>query len=127
MSTAKTLLIGGLGLGVAALFLGSRSAHAAVPPGWSPPPGATRLDFPKSAEGGIGLTIADWASEAGQPPGRYSLIWDPADPASFVALFWPAATPTTPGVLSTGSTANSQLILSTVPGLIAAMQAKGLH
>lgn len=126
MGSGKLLVIGGLGVGLAALFLHSSEAHAAVPPGWAPPAGAVRLNFPATG-GGIGLTIADWAAEPGQPQGRFSLIWDPKDPQSFVALFWPAATPAQPAVMATGSTVNSQLILSTVPNLIAAMQAKGLH
>ncbi len=127
MGAGKLLLIGGLGVGAAALFMHAKTAHASVPAGWHPPAASVRLDFPATGPGTIGLTIADWAAEPGQPPGRFTLIWDPNDPQSFVALFWAAATPATPAVLAMGSTPNSQLILATVPGLVAAMQSKGLH
>lgn len=127
MGFGKLVVIGGVGLGLAALFLHSKDAGASVPAGWAPPAGAVRLNFPSNGPGTIGLTVADWAADPGQPPGRFTLIWDPNDPHSFVALFWPAATPTVPAVMQVGSTPNSQLILSTVPNLVASMQAKGLH
>jgi hypothetical protein len=118
----KVLVLGALGVG--GLLLLSKHSSAAsssgggVPPGWQPPAGATLTTFPATGPGGIAIKVAGWQAAAGQPPGRFLLVWDPNDPQSFVALFFPAATPQTPAVMATGTTTNTQLIMSTIPALL---------
>lgn len=118
MSSGKLLALAVFGAGAAALFLGSRDAHASVPANWNPPANARRVTLPATGgPGTIAITVAEWPAEAGQPAGVYDLMWDPADRETFVAVFTP--TGGAPAVLSVGSTPNAQLLLSTVPGLIA--------
>jgi len=121
------VLLGLLGGGAALLFLHS-SAHAAegVPAGWTPPAGATLTTFPATGgPGTIAIKAAGWQAEAGQPPGRFLLLWDPANPKSFVALFFAAATPTVPALMASGTDTNTQLIMSTVPSLLASLNQSG--
>lgn len=121
---AKVAVFGALGIGALLLFAKSSSAASSsggVPPGWNPPANATRNHFPANAPGGIAINVATWPSDAGQPPGRFVLVWDPAHPDTFVALFYPASNPQTPAVMAAGTDTNTQLLMSTIPSL----QAKG--
>jgi len=120
-------MVGVLGVGALVLAGASKTASAAprVPKGFTLPPNAVRAHMP-AVNGGVAIDAAEWPAEPGQPPGNFTLLWDPADPETFVALFTPAATPTNPGVMSTGTNTNSQLLLSTLPNLIARMKAAGL-
>ena len=126
MASKAVLLIGVIGAGVAALFAFGKHADAQgrTPKVFTIPPNATRAHLP-AVDGGIALEAADYPAEPGQPAGRYMLIWDPAEPDTFVALFFPAATPTNPAIMSVGKTANSQLVLSTIPNLLARLKAGG--
>lgn len=117
---AKVAVFGALGIGALLLFAKSSSAASSsggVPPGWTPPPGATKNHFPANGPGTIALNVATWAAEPGQTPGRFVLVWDPADAQSFVALFYPTANPNAPAVMAAGTTTNTQLIMSTIPSL----------
>lgn len=118
---------GAVGVGVLVLAGASKTASAAprVPAGFKVPTNALRAHMPAVA-GGIAIDAAEWPAEPGQPPGRFTLLWDPADPETFVALFAPAATPGNPGVMSVGTNTNSQLLLSTLPNIIARIKAAGL-
>jgi hypothetical protein len=125
---AKLLMVGGVvGVGAVVLAGASKTAGAAprVPAGFKVPANAARVRMP-AVNGGIAIEGAEWPAEPGQPPGHFTLLWDPADPETFVALFAPAATPSNPGVMSVGTNANSQLLLSTLPNIIARMKAAGL-
>jgi len=130
MNGLAKLVVGAAVIGVGVLLIGTRGANASpaggrVPAGWNPPLNARRARLP-SVNGSIAVDGAEWPAEAGQPPGVYTLIWDAADPATFVALFARADAPATPGVLAVGKTAASQQMLLTVPALLAALKAQGL-
>lgn len=123
-STGKILLLGLVAGGAALVLLGNKNANASglggsVPKGWNPPAGATVTVFPANGPGTIAIKAAGWQAEAGQPAGRFLLVWDPNHSESFVALFFPAATPNgPPAILAAGTDTNTQLILSSIPSIL---------
>lgn len=128
MNGLAKLVVGAAVIGVGVLLIGTRGANASpaggrVPAGWNPPPNARRARLP-SVNGSIAVDGAEWPQEPGQPPGVFTLIWDGADPATFVGLFTPSGG--APAVLAVGKTAASQQMLLTIPALLAALKAQGL-
>jgi hypothetical protein len=123
--SGKLILLGVVAGGAALLLLHGKANAASVPAGWNPPPGAVTVNMPANGPGTIGLKASSWAADAGQPAGKFLLIYDPQNTQSFVALFFPAATPTSPAVMATGSDTNSQLIMQTVPTIVASLQQSG--
>lgn len=121
----KLAVLGVLGVGALLLFAKSANAKPSVPKGWNPPANAVTTTMPSNGPGTIAIKATTWTAEPDQPPGRFLLMYDPADTESFVALFFPAATPTTPAVMAAGQTTNSQLILSTVPAMVQRLQQSG--
>lgn len=130
----KVLLVGGVGLGAYLLLTRSASASSAgssVPPGWTPPPGAIVVNLaPSATPVGVPLTLASWPAAAGQPQGNFVVIWNTAEPGTFVALFYARLSngnvSSTPAVMAKGSTAASQTILDKIGAISAAVQKKNL-
>lgn len=133
MGLAKILIIGGVVAGGAYLLMKNSSAAGSpvtgpsVPPGWTPPPGATVVNLQAAATPvNKPLTLASYASAPGQPPGQYVIIWDASNPQSFVALeYMQDATgkpSTTPAVMAQGSTPDSALILAHIATISGAVQ-----
>ncbi len=121
----KLAVLGALGMGALLLFAKSASAKPSVPKGWNPPANAVTTTLPSNGPGTIAIKASTWSADPGQPPGRFLLMYDPADTESFVALFFPAATPNAPAVMAVGQTTNSQLLLSTVPSMVQRLQQTG--
>lgn len=133
MGILKFALIGGAVAGVGYLVLKNANAatpNTSVPPGYTPPDNATIVQLVPNAVQGIAvpLTLASWPADLGQPAGGYILIWNTANPQSFVALFYAAnadgTAGTVPAVMSMGKDPDSQLMLNQLASISAAVQAK---
>jgi hypothetical protein len=134
MGLGKILLIGGVVAGGAYLLMKNSAAASnpvtgpSVPPGWTPPPGATVVNLQAAATPvNKPLTLASYPAAAGQPPGQYVIIWDASNPMSFVALFYGQDASTgkpssTPAVMAQGTTPDSALILQQIATISGAVQ-----
>ncbi len=133
MGLGKVLLIGGVVAGGAYLLMKHASAASpvtgpSVPPGWTPPPGATVVNLqPAATPVNKPLTLASYPADPGQPPGQYVVIWDASNPVSFVALFYGQDASTgkpssAPAVMAKGTTSDSDLILSQIATISGAVQ-----
>lgn len=116
MGASKYLVLGAVGVGLAALFLSSKNAHAAssgsgMPAGWTPPSGAT---FTQTPAGAVPFVQDRWQwrnETTGGAPGTMVLITNHANPsADFVAYLLPDGASQVPQIIATGSTANSGLM-----------------
>lgn len=130
MGLVKNLVIGGAVVGVGYLLLKSNAANAApsppgTPPGWTPPAGAVLKTLPPSASSlGFALQSARYPADPGQPPGYFLIVWTPNDVNTYLALFWPNSTgdmAATPGVMSKGTTPQSDALLSSLSAIIPAV------
>lgn len=136
MGLGKVLLIGGVVAGGAYLLMKHANASpvpgASVPPGWTPPAGATVVNLQAAATPvNKPLTLASWPAAAGQPPGQYLLIWDASNPNSYVALEYMTDPSTgkpsvTPAVLAKGNTSDSTLMLNQLATISGAVQATNI-
>lgn len=135
MGILKLALIGGAVVGVGYLIVKNASAsspNTSVPPGYKPPDTATVVQLAPNSVSGIAvpLTLASWPAETGQPAGGYMLIWNSANPQSYVGLFYPAKADGTPGsvpaLMSKGSDADSQAMLNQLASISAAVQKQNL-
>lgn len=132
MGLGKILVIGGVVAGGAYLLMKHASAAspvttASVPPGWTPPAGATVVNLqPAATPVNKPLTLASYPAAAGQPPGQYVIIWDASNANSFVALFYgqdaTGKPSSTPAVMAKGTTPDSDLILSQIATISGAVQ-----
>lgn len=114
MGASKYLVIGAVGVGLAALLLHSKKASAAssgLPPGWTPPSGAV---FSSTPPGAVPLTLDRWQwrnETTGGAPGTMVLLLNHANPtADFVVFLLPDGAGAVPGILAAGTTPNSGLM-----------------
>ncbi len=96
-NAAKVLLVGGLVVGVGALVLSSKNAHAEpssrLPRGWSPPDGSEHTSLPAGTMGlGFPVERYQWHQDAagGATPGLFTML--SAGPDDWIALFTPDGT-----------------------------------
>lgn len=114
MGATKYLVLGAVGVGLAALFLSSKNANAAssnMPAGWVPPSGAV---FTQTPAGAVPFVQDRWQwrnETTGGAPGTMVLITNHANPsADFVAYLLPDGTGAVPQILAVGTTQNSGLM-----------------
>jgi hypothetical protein len=116
MSLIKILLVGGAAVG--AIILLERAASArptppvtpptALPPGWTPPPGATFTQIPADQNFPIPLDRFSWRDSQGL--GTNVLLFAHSSPTDFVAVFVPDNRSQQVGILAVGTTPMSKTL-----------------